>query len=49
MGYAGGLGVLPAVVDRWVPGDLGVVVLGLALVVGAPGVAALVQRRVDRG
>ena len=49
VGYAGGLGVLFMVLDHYLLKEWAVVVLGLALVVGVPGVAALVQRRVDRG
>ena len=47
-GYAGGLGVLFMVINHYVLEEWGVVILGSALVVVVPGVAALVQRRVER-
>lgn len=46
--YAGGLGVLFVVLNEVVMEEWSVVVLGMALVVGVPVVAALVQRRLER-
>ena len=46
--YAGGLGVLFILINHYVLEEWGVVILGVALVVGVPGVAALAQRRVER-
>ena len=45
--YAGGLGVIFMVLDSAME-EWGVIALGLALVVGVPSVAALLQRRVER-
>ena len=46
--FAGGLGVIFMVLESAVPDAWGVIVLGAALVVGVPAMAALIQRRVER-
>ena len=46
--YAGGLGVIFIVVNETAVGEWGVIVIGLALVVGVPTVAALLQRVAER-
>ena len=48
LGYAGGLGVIFILLNESALGEWGVIVLGVLLVVGVPGVAALVQQRVER-
>ena len=47
--FGGGLGVTFMLINETALGEWGVVVLGLALVVGVPAVAALAQRSVERG
>ena len=42
------LGVLFMLINHYVLEEWGVVILGVALVVGVPSVAALMQRRVER-
>ena len=46
--FGGGLGVTFMLINETALGEWGVVVLGLALVVGVPAVAALAQRSVER-
>jgi hypothetical protein len=46
--YAGGLGVLFMVVDARVLEEWSVVIIGLAIVIGVPTVAALLQSRLER-
>lgn len=46
--YAGGLGVLFIVIEHSAFGIGGVIILGVAIVVGVPGVAALIQRWIER-
>ena len=46
--FAGGLGVTFIVLDSTELEQWAVVILGMALVVGVPSAAALVQRRVER-
>ena len=46
--YAGGLGVLFIIVEHSAFGLGGVIILGVAIVVGVPGVAALIQRWIER-
>lgn len=46
--YAGGLGVIFMVLNSTGAEEWGVIILGLALVVGVPTAAALLQRRVER-
>ena len=48
IGFAGGLGIVFMVLNEYVVKEWAVVVLGLALVVGVPSVAAMAQRIVDR-
>ena len=45
--FAGGLGVLFMVIESTAVGVWGVVVLGTAIVVGVPSVAALLQRKFE--
>ena len=47
--FAGGLGVIFMVLDSTPLEEWAVVILGIALVVGVPVTAALLQRRVERG
>ena len=46
--YAGGLGVLFMFLNSTALEEWAVVILGIALVVGVPTIAALLQRRVER-
>ena len=46
--YAGGLGVLFIIIEHSAFGLGGVIILGVAIVVGVPGVAALIQRQIER-
>ena len=46
--YAGGLGVLFIIIEHSEFGIGGVIILGVAIVVGVPGVAALIQRQIER-
>ncbi len=46
--YAGGLGVLFMVVDARLLEEWSVVIIGLAIVIGVPTVAALLQSRLER-
>ena len=46
--FAGGLGVIFMLVESTALGPWGVVLLGMALVVGVPTAAALLQRVVER-
>ena len=46
--FAGGLGVIFMVLNETELGELGVIVLGMALVVGVPAIAALLERMVER-
>ena len=46
--FAGGLGVIFMVINETAVGEWGVVILGMALVVGVPGVAALAQTIVEK-
>lgn len=45
---AGGLGVIFTVIHETTHSETGVLILGVALVVGVPAVAALAQRMVER-
>ena len=47
--YAGGLGVLFMVLHETALKQWAVVILGMVLVIGVPGVAALLQSRLDEG
>ena len=47
-GFAGGLGVIFILANETTLGEWGVIAIGMALVVGVPATAALVQRRIDR-
>lgn len=49
IGYAGGLGVVFILINENTVEEWGVVVMGSAIVVGVPAVAALAQRRAERG
>ena len=49
IGYAGGLGVVFMLINENIVEEWGVVVLGSAIVVGVPALAALAQRRAERG
>lgn len=46
--YAGGLGTVFILLNETEAGELGVIILGLALVVGVPVVAALGQRMIEK-
>ena len=46
--FAGGLGVIFMVLEASAAEEWGVIILGMALVVGVPAAAALIQQRVDR-
>ena len=46
--YAGGLGVLFIIIEHSAFGLGGVIILGVAIVVGVPAAAALVQRQIER-
>ncbi len=46
--FGGGLGVIFILLNEMVVEEWAVVALGIALVVGVPGVAALAQRMVER-
>ena len=46
--FAGGLGVLFIVIEHSAMGLVGVIVLGVAIVVGVPAAAALIQRQTER-
>ena len=46
--FGGGLGVVFMLLNETPLGEWGVVALGMALVVGVPSVAALVQRALER-
>lgn len=46
--YAGGLGVLFMVIESTGAGVWGVIVLGVAIVVGVPSAAALLQKMVEK-
>jgi hypothetical protein len=46
--FAGGLGVLFIIIEHSTFGLVGVIVLGVAIVVGVPAVAALIQRQIER-
>jgi len=45
--FAGGLGVIFMVLDHYME-EVSVIVLGCALVVGVPAVAALLERKLER-
>jgi hypothetical protein len=46
--YAGGLGVIFMVLEETMHSENGVIVLGLALVIGVPTVAYLAERAVEK-
>ena len=46
--FAGGLGVLFIIIEHSAVGLVGVIVLGVAIVVGVPAAAALIQRQIER-
>ena len=46
--FGGGLGVIFMVLESTGVGEWGVIGLGMALVIGVPATAALLQQRVDR-
>ena len=46
--FAGGLGVLFIIIEHSAMGLVGVIVLGVAIVVGVPAAAALIQRQIER-
>jgi len=46
--FAGGLGIIFMILESTALGEWGVVILGSAIVVGAPTVAALVQRNLEQ-
>ena len=46
--YAGGLGVIFILVNETALHENGVIIIGVALVIGVPSVAALAQRKIDR-
>ena len=46
--YAGGLGTVFILLNETEAGELGVIILGMALVVGVPVVAALGQRMIEK-
>ena len=48
VGFAGGLGVTFMIINEVVWEEWGVVILGVALVVGVPAVAALAERMAER-
>jgi hypothetical protein len=48
-GFAGGLGVIFILLNETALHEWAVVILGVALVVGVPSAAALVERMVERG
>jgi hypothetical protein len=48
VGYAGGLGVVFILLNETALKEWGAVILGVALVVGVPTMAALAQRVVER-
>ncbi len=45
--YAGGLGVLFMIINSTTIHETGVIILGVALVVGVPAGAYLIQRRIE--
>ena len=45
---AGGLGVLFIIIEHSAWGVGGVIIVGVAIVVGVPGAAALIQRQIER-
>ena len=45
---AGGLGVLFIIIEHSAWGVGGVIIVGVAIVVGVPGAAALIQRQTER-
>ena len=47
VGFGGGLGVIFILLNETALGELGVIALGLALVVGVPSIAALAERMVE--
>ncbi len=46
--FAGGLGILFIIIEHSAVGLVGVIVLGVAIVVGVPAAAALIQRQIER-
>ena len=46
--FAGGLGVIFMVLEASAAEEWGVIVLGMALVVGVPAAAAIIQQRVEK-
>tara|TARA_Y100000815_G_scaffold234579_1_gene226764 strand:+ start:125 stop:331 length:207 start_codon:yes stop_codon:yes gene_type:complete len=46
--FAGGLGVIFTVIHESTHSEIGVLILGTALVIGVPAAAALIQRRIER-
>ena len=46
--YAGGLGVIFMLVNETALHEWGVMIIGVALVVGVPSVAALMQKKMER-
>jgi hypothetical protein len=49
VGYAGGLGTIFILLNETEAGEWAVIILGMALVVGVPAVAALGQRMIEKG
>ena len=47
--FGGGLGIIFTVLNESALGEWGVIILGMALVVGVPGIAALLERTLERG
>jgi hypothetical protein len=45
---AGGLGTIFSVIHETTHSEVGVIILGVALVVGVPALAALAQKRMER-
>jgi hypothetical protein len=46
--FAGGLGAIFSVIHETTHSEVGVIILGVALVVGVPAAAALVQKRMEQ-
>ena len=46
--YGGGLGVIFILLNETALGEEGVITLGLVLLIGVPGAAAILQRRLER-
>ena len=46
--FAGGLGAIFTIIHETTHSEIGVLILGMALVVGVPAVAAFLQQRMER-